>query len=241
MSIKSFSEKAIKLGLHRSERNLNTYLELLFKGIQLEGKTFLDVGGGAGTFTHLASHMGATKAVCLEPILDGGTEGITDKFESIKTSMNSPGVVELDQRTFQDYDGEPFDIIFLNNSINHLDEPACVELTTSESAQKEYIKIFKKMYDTVNPGGIMIISDCGNRNFFGDLGLTNPFMKTIEWEKHQQPKVWAKMLSQAGFKTSKIRWNIFNSLGKPGQILLGYSLPSYFTISHFTLYVKKPL
>jgi len=240
MNIDKFSEIAVRNGAHSSEKNLATYLKVLFKGIDFNGKSFLDIGGGSGLFTHYASTQGTSRAICMEPVDDGAYENITAAFESVKNEVKASGVVELDNSLFQEYEGEPFDIVLLHNSINHLDEEACVEVLESQEARDTYVGLFDKLYDLVTPGGIVIICDCGRRNFFADLGMTNPVMKDIEWEKHQQPKVWGKLMEKSGFKIESIKWNTFNTLGKVGQVFLGHSLPSYFTLSHFRLYLSRP-
>jgi len=63
--------------------------------------------------------------------------------------------------------------------------------------------------------GYLLIWDCARRNLYGDLHIKNvivpiiPGQKpspTIEWEKHQQPEVWAKLFLESGFRDPKITW-----------------------------------
>jgi hypothetical protein len=44
------------------------------------------------------------------------------------------------------------------------------------------------------------------RNLYADLGFRNPFEPTIEWFKHQQPAVWAKVLFDAGFASPRVSY-----------------------------------
>ena len=239
MDLEEFSNIVVRHGLHHSKKNLKQYLDVLFGTVDFQGKSFLDIGGGTGLFTHYAAFKGASRSVCMEPEDDGSTSGVTEKFTKVKEDLNAAGQVELDYRLFQDYDGEPFDIILLHNSVNHLDEEACESVLTSEESRLTYVGLFEKLNKLLTPNGLVIICDCGRRNFFGDLGLTNPVMKSIEWHKHQQPKVWGELLEKSGFKVETIRWNTFNTLGKFGAMLLGYSIPSYFSLSHFRMYVRN--
>jgi len=240
MNIDKFSEIAVRNGAYSSAKNLSTYLKVLFKGIDFEGKSFLDIGGGSGLFTHYASSQGTSRAICMEPVDDGAIDNIAASFDAVKKDVNASFPAELDNSLFQDYNGDPFDIVLMHNSINHLDEEACVEVLDSQEARDIYVGLFDQLFELVNPGGIVIICDCGRKNFFADLGMTNPVMKDIEWEKHQQPKVWGKLMEKSGFKVESIKWNTFNSLGKPGQVFFGHFLPSYFSLSHFRLYVSRP-
>jgi len=239
MTLEEFCATATKYGAAKSPSNLRQYLNILFKDIDFNGKSFLDIGGGTGVFVHFAAWSGATRSVCLEPEHDGSTSGVTEKFSELATALGVQDRATLQTELFQEYTGEPFDFVLLHNSINHLDEPACISLIESSESKETYLELFRKLNGIVAPGGSVIICDCGRRNFFADLGLKNPVMPDIEWNKHQQPETWGDLLEQTGFVTEGIRWNTFNTLGRIGPLLLGYFIPSYFTLSHFRLYVKK--
>jgi hypothetical protein len=58
----------------------------------------------------------------------------------------------------------------------------------------------------MNDGGTFILMDCSSRNFFGDLGITNPMEKSIEWFKHQPPELWCGLLLESGFVAPRISW-----------------------------------
>lgn len=234
-----FLETVTRNKLYGSQKNLDQYLGVLFGDLDFTGKSFLDIGGGTGVFTHYAALMGAKRAVCMEPEFDGSTSGVTQNFNKVRSELGFDSVAELDTRLLQDYDGEPFDIVLSHNSINHLNEEACENIQVSSNAKQDYIALFENLYAFCEPGAKLIVCDCGRRNLFGDIGITNPFMKTIEWEKHQEPSVWGELLEQAGFKLDNIKWNTFNSLGKLGPPLLGHFIPSYMTLSHFRMYLHK--
>jgi len=68
------------------------------------------------------------------------------------------------------------------------------------NARDEYLAIFRKIRNLMMPDGIVIITDCSNRNFFFDLKLYNPMAPTIDWDKHQFPTLWKELLYQSGFK-----------------------------------------
>ena len=127
-----------------------------------------------------------------------------------------------------------FDIIVLEASINHLNEHAVQRLDFDSEAEDEYLLLVAKMYEMLRPGGVVILSDCGKRNFFGDFGLKNPFTPTIEWQKHQQPRTWADLFSKMNFSRLSLKWGVHASLGKIGQILLeivSFSISSVVTSS----------
>lgn len=240
MTLDNFCSTAAQYGLANSPSNLKQYLGVLFKDIEFEGKSFLDIGGGTGLFTHYAAWRGASRAVCIEPEDDGSTSGASKTFANIAEALGVTDRVELNNQLFQDYAGDPFDIVLMHNSINHLDEQACIDLLKSDQARKIFRELFVKLNSIVADQGDVITCDCGRRNFFNDIDLKNPVMAEIEWEKHQQPETWGQLLEEAGFIQKSIRWNTFNTLGRLGPPLFGYFLPSYFTLSHFRLHVQKP-
>jgi hypothetical protein len=64
-------------------------------------------------------------------------------------------------------------------------------------------------------------------------------MPTLEWHKHQPPEVWAELLSKVGFAQPWIRWTTLNTLRRPGELLFGNRLVSYFTLSTFILTMRR--
>ena len=117
------------------------------------------------------------------------------------------------------------------NVINHIDEDAVLELHKSDKAAEVYKAKLEHLRSLLVVGGMVIVADCGRRNFWNDIGLRNPLMPTIEWDKHQQPDVWVKMFTEAGFKVHDLRWSSIYPTGP----LLSNKTAHYFTLSHFTL------
>lgn len=60
------------------------------------------------------------------------------------------------------------------------------------------------------------------------LGIRNPWAPSIEWNKHQPPGVWARLLENAGFRDPRIRWTPF---GWGSTCAVG----AFFRTSHFTV------
>jgi hypothetical protein len=149
--------------------------------------------------------------------------------------------VQLLPHRLQDYesgDGS-FDILLLHASINHLDEGACIHLRRDREAQSSYEQSFGKLAALVRPGAKLLVVDCAQRNLFADVHITNPFMPMIEWHKHQSPKLWARLLAQAGFVNPIIRSNSFNTLRTGGRLLLGNRIAAYCLTSVFCLTMER--
>jgi len=218
---------------------LKFHLNFLFKEIDFKGKNVLDIGGGIGIHSFYAACMGAKRVINLEPELAGSSTELKEKFNSINSEL-ALNNVSFVQETFQEYKpSDIFDIVILHNSINHLNEDMCIKLKEDKTAQEEYKKYFHKLFQMTNLGAKLIICDCSNKNFFNLVGLENPFASTIEWEKHQSPEVWAKLLEECGFRKEKIRWSSQNRLGVVGNLLMGNRFISYFIASHFCLWMKR--
>ena len=81
-----------------SVRNLDQYLSVLFGDMDFTGKSFPDIGGGDGVFTHYAALMGAKRTVCMEPEIDGSTSGVTQTFNKVRAELGFDDVAELDTR-----------------------------------------------------------------------------------------------------------------------------------------------
>lgn len=238
--IDNFLSTMISNGAYPSKENLKFKYDQIFGNIDFEGKNVLEIGGGAGVFCFYASMRGAKWVINLEPEGDGSKLGDIGRFRSLKDALGINNV-ELIKSTFQDYNpgNTKFDIILLYNSINHLDEKACIDLLTSPKSWDTYKDIFRRIHLLSNNDAKIIIGDCSNKNFFPSMGLKNPIYKRIEWHKHQSPSVWTELLKECGFANPAVSWTTFNSFGKLGQLLFGNRYVSYFLISHFVLKMDK--
>lgn len=96
------------------------------------------------------------------------------------------------------------------------------------------------IFSLSSKGGQLIVCYCSRYNFFALLNIRNPFAPTIEWQKHQAPKVWASLLSKAGFAYPHVMWTSFNKLRSTGRVFFGNQLMAYFLRSHFCLTMIKP-
>lgn len=132
-------------------------------------------------------------------------------------------------------DRDPFDIVLMHNSVNHIDEAATRKLSASNEAKKVFLEEFQRVRNNLVEGGILIVSDCSNRNFFSDMGLKNPLAPTIDWRAHQSPKVWSAIIEPAGFELVRTTWTTRREFGSLGHKILGNNLGSYITTSHFAL------
>lgn len=229
------AQVARKVG-YRSADRYRSRCKFLFKGLEFQGARVLDVGCGKGALALWAGLHGASHVLGIEPEGDGSTQGTLAAFREATTELDLDGVVDarasfLEKLTFAD---GPFDIVVLFNVINHLDEEAVVELHASEDAVARYMTALRHLRSLMVAGGVLIVADCGRRNFWNDFGLRNPLMPTIEWHKHQQPGVWESLFRQAGFSRLDLRWSPMYPLG-----VVSDNWPlHYFTISHFTLRLR---
>ncbi len=188
----------------------------------LEGKTVLEIGGGAGWVSLYARCSGASRVVCLEPEMAGSSRGFGLMFERLADRIGVDRI-RLESVTLQEFNavGEQFDVILMHNSINHLDEDACIGILRDPSARRRYRAIFDKIGQLAAAGATLVAADCSRYNFFAMLGLKNPVARSIEWDKHQSPGTWARLLRESGFDRPRIRLSSFNRLGRAGRLLLG--------------------
>lgn len=238
--LKKYLDLAVRESLHKSKAILLLSLNYIFEDMSFIGKSMLDIRGGSGLYSFFPACSGAERVICLEPELEGSRKGTFDKFKLLSTSL-SLGNIDLLPVRFQEFDAgnQTFDIILLHNSINHLDEEACIKLQYDNDSRNRYGLILQKLSKIAAPGAKLIIADCSRYNFFASLGIKNPFAPTIEWHKHQSPEFWSNMLSNYGFINPNIRWMSFIGLEKIGRLLFGNRFASFFTTSHFLLVMDK--
>lgn len=224
----------------RSFASFSRYYNHVFGDIRFRGRAVLDIGGGSGTCTFIAALLGATSVVCLEPENHGSTSGFQDGFVDLARSIHTDNT-ELRTDTFQEFEApeQSYDVLILHNSINHLDEPACIDLLRSHDARQKFESYFEKLFRLARLGADLVIADCSSKNLFPMIGIPHPLAKSIEWEKHQPPEVWAEMLQNAGFSDPIIRWTAYASLGRLGEIALGNRLGAFLTTGHFVLRMKR--
>lgn len=96
----------------------------------------LDIGCGDGILSLYAAWKGAKQVIGLEPELAGSTKGVLEKFKH-QSELLALDNVSIKPLRFQDYQPKDvrFDIILLHNSINHLDEQACINLRIDPSGE----------------------------------------------------------------------------------------------------------
>jgi SAM-dependent methyltransferase len=212
-----------------------TYVERLFEGVPLEGRSLLDVGGGSGLVSFYAALRGA-EVVCLEPAAAGSNPAMDDAFDLLENSLGNDAPIRLERQALQELRSERrFDIILLHNSVNHLDEDACRRLRRDPAAWEVYVQLFRLLRDMTQTGGELIIADCARLNLFGMLHVRNPFAPAIVWPLHQQPETWAELAQQAGYASPRVRWNAMTRTGRVGRVLLSNRVGAFMTQSHFTL------
>jgi SAM-dependent methyltransferase len=213
------------------------YKNQLFRDVDFRDKSVLDIGGGSGLTSFFAAAMGAARVDLLEPLGDGSGSVEIAKYTLLKSSTDCNSErVSLFNTTFQQFFSDSqYDIIVLHNSINHLDENACINLLNDEESYSAYKLIFEKFLSLLRKEGILIIADCSRSNFFGDLGLKSPLGWTIEWEKHQKPETWIELMQGIGFRDSKIKWTSLKQLRSVGNLVLSNPLAAYFLSSHFVI------
>ena len=240
LKLKKYYDVIIYNGLFSNNKRLKLKLDNLFGNLDFQNKKLLDIGGGIGTFSFYAAVMGAKKVVILEPESHGSSSGIYRKFKKIKSDLDNIDNIEFQSITLQEYNtNQKYDYILLYNSINHIDEEACISLKNNITSREKYLELFRRIFDITNDKGKVIICDCARSNFFGNLKVKNPLAPTIEWKKHQNPNTWIKLLKHSGFNNLKVTWPAPNYFGKLGKIFLSNKVTSFLMTSHFCIKVEK--
>ena len=216
----------------------------LFQSLPLENRSVLEIGAGQGFLSAFCAAKGASRVVALEPEIDGSTNGVQMQFDQMSTAIGLDKIINYrheDLHEFvQECPKESFDYIVSFDVINHLNEDATSKLHRPEATAERgfYISAFEKMCKLLRPQGVLIVSDLGRYNFWNTVGINLPITKSIDWEKHQQPKVWKTLLAQAGFESIHIRWHTFYGLRKL-SLVFSSGPGAYFLSSRFIITARK--
>jgi 16S rRNA G966 N2-methylase RsmD len=235
-----FREVLIQRGRWSSGRVFDLYFDQLFRGVTFQNRDVLDVGGGIGTCSFMAVSRGASKVVCLDPESEGATNGTGEVFTSIAAELNVKNA-RIEKKTLQQFEplSDLFDVVIFHNSINHVEEEACIHLKDSEDAKRKYRAVFQRLFKLTKPGADIIIADCTSSNIFPNLGLKHPISRSIEWQKHQPPEVWINEMTNTGFSQPSVKWSAYTRLGELGWLLTANRLGAYFLTGHFMLHMKR--
>lgn len=239
----NYIEMAVTCNLYSNVKNLRTYLNYCYDGLAVEARVILDIGGGPGLVSLFSIAKGADSVLVLEPECDGcsSIRGARSNFLKLSEVFNSSlRMMTFQQETLQNFETEQiFDLIFLHNSVNHLDEYACETLRNNHQSRLTYQNLFKNIYNMMSEGGQLVIFDCSSENFFNNIGFKSPFMPTIEWHKHQTPEIWVQLLREVGFHDPVIDWTVPNFLGPYWKRKLNKRWISFYILSHFKLVMRR--
>jgi hypothetical protein len=241
MTLEDYYSSIVDEGMCTNRARLQFYLDHVFSGVCFTGSRVLDVGGGQGMLSFYAATMGAHEVICLEPEAAGHSPSANNTFERIRARLGLQERVILKSNTLQTMAdvSAKFDVLVLHNSINHLDEHACIHLLQDEASRAAYREILTKLASVAQVGAKLIVCDRSRHNLFALLRMTNPFAPTIEWRKHQTPRTWSALLGEVGFCEPMIRWTTFGRLGSFGRAVAGNQYVAYLLNSHFCLTMRR--
>jgi len=210
--------------------------QFLFNDMDFTGQRVLEVGCGPGAFALWTALHGAKHVVGIEPESAGSTQGSLQIFRKIIKDLSLGNNVSALNTTIEDLISYNhfFDIVVMFNVINHIDEEAVKILHKDTVATERYVSVLKQIKNIMATDGLLIVADCARSNFWVTVGLPSPFAHNIEWNKHQNPKIWISLFSKAGFIFKDLRWSPLYPLG----FLTANRFAQYFTASQFVLRFK---
>lgn len=211
--------------------------DFILEGIDLTGKRVLDVGCGHGAWCFWSVLNGAAFAQGLEPEAAGSSPGMVGTFQHLAQKYRLDSKVSCLPVRLEDFSADQkFDIAISYASINHMDESAVQRLHIDPSAVATYLKKLAHLNALLNPRADIIVVDCGRFNLWNMMGIKNPLIRTIEFEKHQEPEVWIQLFEEAGYAYRDLRWSPLYPFGWATMNRLAQIL----TASEFTLRFQAP-
>jgi SAM-dependent methyltransferase len=202
-------EHAARLVGYKNASRYRMRGEFLFKGICFDRKQVLEVGCGAGAWTIWAALHGAARVIGLEPEAAGSTQAIHNRLEENIGKLSLDGKIVAARHRLEDFADleSPLDVVILFNVVNHLDEDAVIALADDPGARQRYLEALRKLRARMRSDGWLVVADCGRQNFWSRMGLVSPLAPTIEWQKHQPPRVWKEIFLSSGFRLFDLRWS----------------------------------
>ena len=144
-------------------------------------------------------------------------------------------------RTYVDKLTDPnvFHISVMHFTINHIGQDILEDILCNNEAYIDYVSRFKTILDRLSSGGILIVSDCGSRNIFGQIGLKSPFAPSIDWDLHCAPGVWQQMIEDLGFSNIKTQWTARREFGFLERFFLSINYVLIFLTVILLVFIKK--
>ena len=220
------------------------YMEYLKEmGISdLREMSVLDIGAGNGAFSTFVASLGTERVVSLEPDLSGGCKG---RFEVLVENSRKYDQIKCFPQTYQEYQennpDDKFDLVFALNVINHIDEEACISLNSEKRSFMKYVHYLSLVRSMLSPGGKFAFTDVSPINFWARIVGTHPILRSIEWEIHQTPEIWRRVLLLAGFSKVQINWTPIYPLMFSSVLrwIAGRKPIAYFLTSSFLIMASK--
>jgi SAM-dependent methyltransferase len=241
ISIETYVDRNGLFG-RRGYQGLHWHCTHLLQGVDPKGGHTLEVGAGSGSLSLWLLGQGARSATLLEPEAAGSTVGTAARAAGHGRSLG----LDADRWRFRNetlqrhQPDRRYRLVLSQNSVNHLDEDACVRLLNDPAASAAYRTMFRKIHDMLEPGGWLVIADCARTNYWSWLGKRSPWAYMIEWEKHQEPETWAGLLRAAGFEIEALRWWHPYFRVRALQPIIRFRTASRFLSSYFVLRARRP-
>jgi len=144
-------------------------------------------------------------------------------------------------RTYVDKLTDPnvFDIIVMHNTINHIGEDILEDILFNNDAYIDCGIRVKTLLDRLSSGVILIVSNCGSRNFFGQIGLKRLFAPSIDSYLHCESGVWQQMIEDLGFSSIKTQWTARREFGFLERFFLSINYVLIFLTVILLVFIKK--
>jgi SAM-dependent methyltransferase len=215
-----------------------------FGDVRIEGRSILEVGSGRGLTSIYAALQGAREVVSLEPELVGSRGGMVS-LQQRRIDALQLRTIELIGADFNTWDPGPrrFDILVSQASINHL-YASSFNANRDRETNDAYIAVAGKMRTLLHDGGVAIITDACRHAFFTltrDLGIRRPWDLSrtgVNWRHHQNPGVWRRIFTEAGFSSVRIHYPVPYRLRKL-KGLVDTAVPNFFLLGRFILYAWR--
>ena len=186
------------------------------RGRPVAGRRLLDIGAGDGLYSLYAAAAGAERVVALEPEADGSSAGVTSRFCASARRARP----RLGRAPTRDLAGLRSRRRALRCALPaRRDQPPRRvrddgDRPPTRPLAGPIVRSSRSLAAMGAAGAKLVASDASRNNVFARLPIRNPLQPTIEWEKHQAPETWARLL---GTPASGMRALDWNSIGRASR------------------------
>jgi cyclopropane fatty-acyl-phospholipid synthase-like methyltransferase len=218
-------------------RKFLNHAEEQFRGIDLCGKSILEIGCGKGLISlWLALVKDVQDIVAIDEYEGVGED--KDNYRFFEEVIENNGLnIELIKMDFwnNNFKSDSFDIIVTNYALHHMVRTGKY-IASDGLTREQWIALFSEIRRILKKQGVMILKEVTRFNLWRFLPLRFRFM---DWEIHPTKKEFIYVIEEAGFENISVRNVVNHKLRYFSNVIKDSPAFSFFVNPDFYLIAKN--